>query len=192
MNTTINQLELVKDWSVKFKQLVNDEPTIPANDICRLRAKIVIEEALELANALGVKVTLIDSNGSSLEVKIDDLDFDNSYTPEPFEIMDATADLKWVTMGTELACGIAGKSNDIFQRVYDSNMSKLWTLEDYEKNSKAAFYNVTCIYCDSQLGQCKLSNCGSIEPRRWLAKDINGKVIKSPSYKAVDLKDLVV
>lgn len=42
--------------------------------------------------------------------------------PDPLAIADGCADLKVVTIGTEIACGIHGKP--IFEEVMESNMTK--------------------------------------------------------------------
>jgi hypothetical protein len=43
----------IKDWSEKFGQVINSAPTVPSLEVRKLRAKLILEEALETVEALG-------------------------------------------------------------------------------------------------------------------------------------------
>lgn len=88
------------------------DPIIPDATVRKLRAKLIMEEAIETAEALGFHVS-INEHGVWL---------DERHTPTIIEIADGCADLKVVTVGTEIACGINGKP--VFLEVMRSNMTK--------------------------------------------------------------------
>lgn len=89
------------------------------------------------------------------------------------EYLDAICDLLYVVYGAALAAGMNSHLVDeAFLEVHRSNMSKCWTAqekEDYTKNDI-----IFSPYFD-----------------RWVAKNKEGKVIKSPSYSKADLKPLL-
>lgn len=93
-------------------------PTIPSPEIRILRAKLIFEEALETINkGLGVSIR---SHGDA--VFCDLVDFFAEEDGDLIELSDGCADLKVVTVGTEIACGINGKP--IFEEVMRSNFTK--------------------------------------------------------------------
>jgi predicted HAD superfamily Cof-like phosphohydrolase len=102
----------VREFMEAGNQTCPTNPFIPSVEIRLLRAKLIMEEAVETANALGFRVQLIHES----------LEFTDCYDPDLEEIADGCADLKVVTVGTEIACGINGMP--IFKEVMRSNMTK--------------------------------------------------------------------
>lgn len=96
-------LNLVADFHNTFKHPVLSEPTIPAEDRCKLRVALLAEELKELEVAI-------------LEKDI-------------VEIADALCDIQYVLSGAILEFGIGEKFNDLFNEVQRSNMSKACTTE---------------------------------------------------------------
>lgn len=97
-------------------------PTIPSLEIRILRAKLIMEEAFEtIERGLGVMVVSKYDGIISFE---NDLWFEEHQNNEPdlVHLADGCADLKVVTVGTEIACGINGKP--IFEEVMRSNFTK--------------------------------------------------------------------
>lgn len=162
--------KLVKDWMVAFGQECPEKPTIPDAKTRRLRAKLLLEEALETIEALGFTTSWNDPLRTLYE---------HSEPPCLEEILDGCEDLKVVTEGTLVACGLLNNPSNTgthpsrlqdphFNEVMRSNFSKLWTVE--EVNNKKL------------LGDNTLQNICPGTPRPYLVKDKDGKVIKSPSY----------
>lgn len=81
---------------LRAKQEVPILPTLPAETIRYLRAKLILEEAIETINALGFAIT-------------SDPKIDGSYCGDGnlTEIVDGCCDLMVVTTGTLSACGLA-------------------------------------------------------------------------------------
>lgn len=102
-------------------------PIIPSEDIRRLRAKLILEEALETIAALGfaVKYTGVDwTSGAEQDclVGIDDVELQRGPEPNLIEIADGCADISVVTIGTLSACGI--NDRPLLEEVDRSNLAK--------------------------------------------------------------------
>ena len=87
----------VKEFMQKFKQEVKSKPSLPADNIIKLRINLIKEELLELEEAL---------NEKNIE-----------------ETADALTDILYVTYGAGHAFGI--DLDKCFDEVQKSNMSKL-------------------------------------------------------------------
>jgi predicted HAD superfamily Cof-like phosphohydrolase len=100
------------------KQNVPDKPSIPSDDILRLRASLILEEALETIDGLGCEIlydgihTINKNNFSIVNVKKADL----------VKIADGCADISVVTIGTLSACGIPDEK--LLQIVDENNLEK--------------------------------------------------------------------
>ena len=121
------QHELVKQFHVKAGQAAPDRPTIPPLETRILRARLILEEALEIVQkGLGLDVVFRDELKHfihSSDLTFSKLRFrDSGKDPNIIELADGCADLKVVTVGTEIACGIDGEP--CFREVMRSNMTK--------------------------------------------------------------------
>lgn len=99
------------------KQNVPNKPTIPSEEIRLLRAKLILEEALETIEALGVRAAIHVADGEFVDI-VDDLQFYAVGEPNLEEIIDGCCDIKVVTTGTLVACGIP---DVMFQEEVDNN-----------------------------------------------------------------------
>lgn len=108
---------------VEFMERAGQEvPTVitePSKEIRVLRAKLILEEALETIQALGCYVYdkgdwIVDM--SSFDIKADEGEFNLS------EVIDGCCDIKVVTTGTLVACGIPDEEPQ--KMVDDSNLRK--------------------------------------------------------------------
>lgn len=185
-----NEQQQVKTWMQQFGQECPDKPVVPSLEIRKLRAKLILEEAIETIEALGYRtVPMIDSLGIMQGFVLEEKGPANLSL-----IVDGCEDLKVVTEGTLIACGLVKESetyidengNDFFEEidplfneVMRSNFSKLWTAMevDKEKNLHAPH--------KSPLTFTFIPDTGN--DRQWLVKDKDGKVIKSPSYSPAKL-----
>ena len=96
---------------LKAGQECPEKPVIPSEDIRRLRLNVILEEVVELANAMGF----------CCQFNYTD------FKPEPswidqVEIADAIGDLLYVTLGCAVALGL--NTQPIFDEVHRSNMTK--------------------------------------------------------------------
>ncbi len=167
----MTQLESdVKQFMQKFGQKCPDKPTMPDLANRKLRCKLILEETLEFVRACGLAVTHRDSDGQ--ETAIDELLIDGPFSDcEPPNLpayADATADLRVVVIGSDIAAGI--QSTPIDAIVSQSNLSKLWSPDEVESISPDS--GLTARYADPHRDPAQ----------GFIVTDQSGKVIKSPSY----------
>ncbi len=141
------------------KQDLPEKPTIPAQKIRGLRAKLILEEAIETISALGFDLWYEPANcsyeSSSYHYVLPEfLEITPKIISEEHisleEIADGCADLSVVTIGTLSACGIA--DTPLLNLIDENNLSKF----DGGETIRA-----------------------------------DGKLIKSPNWKAPDIKGLL-
>lgn len=199
----------VRDWMKAFGQDTPDKPIIPSLEVRKLRAKLILEEALETIEALGFLVSIKDTytgqnwiydNSGFDEIEV--ICVEPEFEPKLTEIADGCEDLKVVTEGTLIACGLADKRinhrdydsshggghflsesrvDPLFDEVMRSNNSKMWTSKEMEAEINKTTQSI--IFTRSQLNPD--------DERPWLGKDTNGKVIKSPSYSPANLAPII-
>lgn len=107
--------ERVELFMAKAGQAVPDRPTIPDEETCRLRAKLILEEAMETIEALGFQVVMKPFDG---EIEIGR----KTHEPDLEQVVDGCADIQVVTTGTLSAFGVADA--DIMIEVDNNNLSK--------------------------------------------------------------------
>jgi len=139
----------VEEFMIAAKQEVKSSPGVPDEKIVRLRAKLVMEEAFELLEAVFSlnKVTEQDKeelrkgNGGSYAMARSVIDGIMNNCPidvDMVEVADACGDIDYVVEGTRLAFGINGKP--IADEVQRTNMAKFgpgsWVRESDGKQMK--------------------------------------------------------
>lgn len=101
----------------KAGQEVPTSPTLPSLEVRKLRAKLILEEALETVHALGFSVQYDNYNSRNHDVL-----FVDENDPNIEEVIDGCCDVKVVTTGTLVAFGLP---DDPFQdEVDDNNLAK--------------------------------------------------------------------
>lgn len=95
-------------------------PEIPPLDVRRLRAELILEEALETINALGFSL------GSSSGL------VEWNKEPDLIKIVDGCCDLRVVTTGTLSACGV---SDEAVQHAVDCNNLEKFLPGSYKNES---------------------------------------------------------
>lgn len=166
--------EKVTEFMTVFGQDCPKNPTIPPIDVRVLRIKLLLEEVFELAEASSVQIT--DTCGAPLDTtsikgnKIKFKEIEN-FSPCLVGIADAIADISYVNYGAANAYGI--NIEPIEQEVHDSNMTKLFSLEEVNNLNQQA-YNIT-----------------KITEEKFLVKSLDGKVQKSPSYTPANVKKFI-
>ena len=81
------------------------EPVVPDAETRILRAKLILEEALETVEALGVQVTLPEAEGAPV-LDRSELAFAAEGDVDLEGVVDGCADISVVTVGTLIAFGI--------------------------------------------------------------------------------------
>lgn len=86
----------------EFMKLAGQElpriPVMPGGAVRKLRANIILEEAIETINGLGFEIVQIAPGAYKLE---------EAFTPNLIEAVDGCADLRVVTTGTLSALGVS-------------------------------------------------------------------------------------
>lgn len=99
----------VREFMVKAGQDTPDKPTMPSLEVRALRIRLIAEELAELAEAFGIVFNYAISK-------------DVFGSKDLISAADATADLRVVVIGTDVAMGIDG--GPVWDEVHRSNMSK--------------------------------------------------------------------
>lgn len=111
----------VENFMKRALQDLPPKPFMPNVDIRMLRARLIMEEALETIQALGVEV-IVDTPYANVVVEFQKLRFGLGLIPNMVEIVDGCCDLRVVTTGTLSALGVEDES---VQRIVDqSNLKK--------------------------------------------------------------------
>jgi len=97
-----------------------EELTMPSLDTRKLRAKLIIEEALETVEALGVNIYV--DGDYEVPLRIDQMEFEKGNEPDIMGIADGCADISVVTIGTLIACGIPDV--ELLRMVDENNLAK--------------------------------------------------------------------
>jgi predicted HAD superfamily Cof-like phosphohydrolase len=116
MNKTQKQ---VNEFMLKAEQALPPTPTVAVQKTRLLRIKLILEEALEFADACGVEITLGD--GVTLS-SVKDCDFTQVKAPDLVLMADALCDLPYVVEGSGSAFGL--DLEPLQEEVHRSNMSK--------------------------------------------------------------------
>lgn len=130
-----NHQAAVDEFMEKAGQALPKRPGIPNRETRYLRAKLILEEAVETIKALGFSVavtSIVGPRDSSSEETFEfcvakrdgstDVDLVDRFEPDLIEIIDGCCDISVVTVGTLSACGC---EHETFQREVDaSNLRK--------------------------------------------------------------------
>lgn len=115
--------ERVAEFMRLAGQETPNKPCLPSLKVRELRAKLILEEALETIEALGFSVRI--DNGTEYDTDVvisDNMYFDESFTPNLEEIIDGCCDISVVTQGTLIACGIP--DDPFLEEVDNNNLAK--------------------------------------------------------------------
>lgn len=172
----------------QFMKLADQElpatPMIPSKEVRLLRAKLILEEALETITALGFEV-LNDYRCVSLNRVTFDLITLNGESREPSleEIADGCADLSVVNTGTLSACGI--HDQELLEEVDKSNLAKFEVPKCPEHGVDMMLRN------NNDVGDYKCCVPGCLESGVGGYKRSDGKWIKPPDWKKPDISKVL-
>lgn len=120
----MSQFTAVRDFMVAMGQPVRDTPTAALSDLEReLRVRLVVEEAMEFAAAMGVRVTGVADNLHEHNVHSVQVEVIPGTAVDIVEAADALADSLYVVHGSGHTLGIPLPR--VFEEVHRSNMAKL-------------------------------------------------------------------
>lgn len=129
-----NEQKLIEEFMLKAGQ---ELPIAPTSDIDletrKLRAKLILEEALETIND-GLGLAVFFETGlpeGSFEASVRDVTFQEFDNTDLIELADGVADLLYVSYGTASTCGV--DMEPVFDEVHKSNMSKF--IDGYKDSS---------------------------------------------------------
>lgn len=114
----------VKQFMLAAEQECPSEPTLSDKKTCELRAKLILEEALEQCRAYGVTVRFL-AYKSFFEVTpevADAIHFEATREPDLVEIADGACDQIYVSVGGAIAMGL--DLAPIWELVQNANMAK--------------------------------------------------------------------
>ena len=192
-----SEQQQVKEWMQRFGQETPEKPIIPSLEVRKLRAKLILEEALETIHALGLAPFNSWLKHLEYSSNVKHLDFREINNPNLVAIADGCEDLKVVTEGTLIACGLVMKDDDLFpfrfdplfMEVMNSNNSKMWTGDEIVLkgfNTKPE-HKIVCTKLHKPGEICDYGH----NEKCLLVTDKDGKVIKSPSYSPPNLEPLI-
>ncbi len=108
----------------KVGQATPASPVVPDEKTRLLRAKLILEEAIETIRAMGVGVRLRDTGGREGLVTVDphELSFYINGEVDLEEVVDGCADISVVTIGTLIAFGV--DDEPVLEEVDQANLRK--------------------------------------------------------------------
>jgi len=111
------------DVFMKFaEQDLPSGPLVPDIEIRELRARLILEEALETIEALGFSINHVPNQPEDGKIAFENMKLIGDLEPNLVEIADGCADVKVVTTGTLSACGI--DDLELQDLVDDNNLAK--------------------------------------------------------------------
>lgn len=120
--------QLINTFMLKAGQELPGHPLIPNDEVCALRLRLIGEELMELADALGFHIQLDNFGKSHLivapaaERHLSNIHRLPNMAQDLVAAADAFSDINYVSVGGQSAFGIDGEPIDL--EVHESNMSK--------------------------------------------------------------------
>jgi predicted HAD superfamily Cof-like phosphohydrolase len=134
MAQTTEHYDRVREFMDEAQQDTPPQPTVPDFDTRRLRAMLILEEALETIEALGIDLAIEIKLGDDI-LSMENFQFLESESgPDLEEIADGCADISVVTTGTLIACGIA--DSPLLEEVDRANLDKFGPGHSYSEAGK--------------------------------------------------------
>lgn len=117
-------IDNVKDFCHKAGQPVPTEKTYPTIKARELRARLILEEALEMVEALGFVLIKKDIEDDVIG-SADDFEYQCVGPLDHIGVMDAAVDLLWVGVtGPAVLCGLSDKLEECIEAIDQNNLEK--------------------------------------------------------------------
>lgn len=113
----MNSYEMVKEFHTKFVHPLAEKPTVLSKDRATLRLSLILEEAIELAEAYGFRTGEVETHVTRM------LSRGPEWPADMVAVADALGDLEYVTNGAAVEQGIP--LPEIVTEIHRSNMTKL-------------------------------------------------------------------
>lgn len=137
---TTRGYDRVRLFMQKARQATPDRPCVPDEATRLLRAKLIMEEALETIDALGVTVD-VDGQfaldvycGTDPAVTMGNIRFRAEGKPDLVGIVDGCEDIRVVTTGTLVACGV--RDGTTSEAVDENNLAKFGPGHSWREDGK--------------------------------------------------------
>jgi predicted HAD superfamily Cof-like phosphohydrolase len=117
----------VREFHEKFGVKINENPTMPELKERILRANLILEEALEFVDAMGLRVDVVDPLSGYARTSLDvfvKFELKELGPANLVDAADAIADLNYVVAGAAVTMGL--DTETLGDEVHRSNMSKVW------------------------------------------------------------------
>ncbi len=124
----------VEQFMKLARQAVPEEPTLPDEATRALRARLILEEALETCEALGFRLADLEGYFLGPKQAVEYLLPDRRLTPSLEEVADGCADLSVVTIGTLSSCGV--KDRPLLEEVDENNLAKFGPGHSWREDGK--------------------------------------------------------
>lgn len=172
-----NHVAMVREFMYKAGQATPTEPQVPDYKTRKLRARLILEEALETIKALGFSVAV-----NSERLTMEKASFMVFSEPNLVEIADGCADILVVTTGTAIACGI--DLAPIQEMVDQNNLDKFKYPDCPECGENRWIFDMfnEDYFCNS---------CETRFPKEEIGcyRDESGKWIKPHNHKAPPIEE---
>ena len=177
-------LESVKEFHETFNHPTENEIKEDNLELRRLRLSLIFEEMVELAHSMGCtkhleKLCTEHSDGKHTWMFNGSSSSDTGYNKK--ETLDALCDIQYVLSGAVLSLGYTNVFDQAFDKVHESNMSKMCENMDQVRDT---------IEYHKEKGESQHMN--PVEKNgKYIVVREDGKIMKNKYYKPVDLKDMV-
>jgi predicted HAD superfamily Cof-like phosphohydrolase len=153
----------VRQWMENAQENLPSFPTIPNADVRRLCARLILEEALETVNAMGIQASLTANSHGML--RIEDIYFKDTGEVDQKEVGNGLADTEFVLHWGANQFGL--DHQPFFDEVCRSNETKF----DWKSSEIIG------------LTTCKVI---TLKDGKFCVRDKGNKIMKSPSYSPAD------
>lgn len=116
-------IDAVRKFHQAFGHPVAQAPVPGTPELRELRVKLIAEELMELAEALGVDLVISQTTDMEVPDRMEVKAYGADSDVDLVETADALGDLDYVVQGANLVFGIPAK--EVFKAIHVSNMSKL-------------------------------------------------------------------
>lgn len=119
-------LETIRQFKINAGQTAPECPTVPSDTERILQVRLLVEEALEMAEAMGVHVAYKECNNCNQQpISVDSFDYSIKGPYNFVGVMDAACDIFWVGVGGPVVLsGLTETFEVCLSEVNNSNMSK--------------------------------------------------------------------